>query len=238
VALLSCAVAATGRRQPPGTAPRESSLVAEADLVCRGSGRPGRDARCDLRRRVRVSTTLLVIGLLAAGCSGAASPPDRLTDVRAARQFESFALYWLGERFEKWELTEIVGLDERTEFVTLVYGDCEPSGGLQPSCTPPLEVQVFPLCPHLDVVARDPIWRHRRIRGAPVGTIDRAPVLFTAGAQVKVYEGEDADRGAALRALRALRSLNDVPPVIGPAARIPAPPAGILSQERRCTVGG
>jgi hypothetical protein len=100
---------------------------------------------------------LLVIGLLAAGCSGAASPPDRLTDVRAARQFESFALYWLGERFEKWELTEIVGLDERTEFVTLVYGDCEPSGGLQPSCTPPLEVQVFPLCPHLDVVARDPM---------------------------------------------------------------------------------
>lgn len=119
----------------------------------------------------------------------------------------------------------------------LIYGDCEPSGGTEPSCTPPLEGQVFPLCQHLDVVARDPIWRQRRVRGAPVGTIDSAPVLFTQSAQVKVYEGEDADRGAALRALHALRSLNDVPPMIGPRDQIPAPANAILTQDRQCTAG-
>lgn len=158
--------------------------------------------------------------------------------MRAARQFDSFALYWLGERFEKWRLTEILGLDDPTGFVTLIYGDCEPSGGIEPTCTPPLEVQVFPLCAQLDVVARDPIWMHRRIRGAPVGTIDRAPVLFSRGAQVKVYQGEGADRGAPLRALRALRSINRIPPVISPGDRIPAPSAGILSGTERCTDRG
>jgi hypothetical protein len=49
------------------------------------------------------------------------------------------------------------------------------SGG----CSVPLEIQIQPLCMQLDVVARAPIWRRRQIRGAPVGTIDSAPVMFT-----------------------------------------------------------
>jgi hypothetical protein len=40
----------------------------------------------------------------------------------------------------------------------------------------------------------------------PVGTIDRAPVLLSRRAQTKVYAGEGAKPGAALRALRLLRS--------------------------------
>lgn len=175
---------------------------------------------------------LLALGLLAAGCSRAV--PRSHPDIGAAREFKAFPLYWLGERFEKWNLTAIEGIDRPAQFVTLIYGTCTPHGGEQPSCTPPLEIQVSPLCWHLETVARAPIWKHRRIRGAPVGTIHSAPVLFTSGAQVKVYRGEGSDPGLPLRALHVLRSLNRVAPLIAPAGPIPAPAAGVLDGTRPC----
>lgn len=103
---------------------------------------------------------LLALGLVAAGCSRAV--PRSHPDIRAAREFKAFPLYWLGERFEKWNLTAIDGIDRPAQFVTLIYGTCTPHGGEQPSCTPLLEIQVFPLCWHLETVARAPIWKHRR----------------------------------------------------------------------------
>jgi hypothetical protein len=118
--------------------------------------------------------------------------------------------------------------------VVLIYGDCTPTGGDEPSCAPPLQLQVFPLCYQLEAVARAPIWKRRRIRGAPVGTIDSAPVLFTRGAQVKVYRGQGSDPGLSLRALRALRSLNSLPPEVGPTGPIPAPARGVLEGTRPC----
>jgi hypothetical protein len=51
-------------------------------------------------------------------------------------------------------------------------------------------------------------WKRREVRGAPVGTIDDAPVLFTDRVQVEVYRGQGSDPGLPLRALRALRSVN------------------------------
>jgi hypothetical protein len=172
--------------------------------------------------------------LVAAGCrgSGASKPKP---NVEAAKRFAAFPLYWVGERFERWDLRAIEGLDARGEFVTFIYGDCAPHDGEQPSCTPPLEIQVFPLCAHLDVVASAPIRMRGRIRGAPVGTIDSAPVLFSRGAQVKVYRGEDSDAGLPLRALHALRSINRVEPVVGASGDIPAPAPGILEGTRACS---
>lgn len=91
-----------------------------------------------------------------------------------------------------------------------------------------------PLCTHLDVVAGAPIWKRRSIRGAPVGTIDSAPVLFSRRVQVKIYRGEGSDPGLPWRALNALRSANDVAPVIGPTDPIPAPAPGVLAGTRAC----
>src|SRR5205809_7793315 len=126
-------------------------------------------------------------------------------------------------------MTSIEGVDRPGSFVSFIYGTCTPSGGEQPSCTPPFEVQVSPLCSHLDVVAGAPVWKTRRIRGAPLGrNPDGAPVLFTRGAQIKVYRGHGSDAGLPLRVLQALRSINQVPPVVGPDADIPRPRAGIL----------
>ena len=119
--------------------------------------------------------------------------------------------------------------------MTFIYGDCEPKGGDEPSCVPPIEIEVFALCPHLEAVTAAPIWKTRTVRGAPVGTIDSAPVLFTGGAQVKVYRGEGTDLGLPMRVLKQLRSLNSMPPVIGATGSIPAPPSGVLTGIRACS---
>jgi len=113
----------------------------------------------------------------------------------------------------------VLGLDGTRTFVTFVYGDCEPSGGDEPSCVPPLQIQVSPLCGHLEAVTAS----RRKIRGAVVGfNRDGAPVLLTARAQVKVYTGEGANAHAALEALERLRSANRVPPVVRASDRLPA----------------
>jgi hypothetical protein len=152
--------------------------------------------------------------LLCAGCGNDELDP--------ARKFDRFPLYWVGPRFEKWDLNTVDGLDYPTQIVSFIYGECTPQGEDEPSCTLPFEIQVSPDCV-------GPInWNGRRIRGAPVGTIDSAPVLFTRGVQVKVYRGEGSDPDLPLRVLRALRSINDVPPVID--SHGPIPPPGTRSR--------
>ena len=180
-------------------------------------------------RFARAMVALLIV--IGSGCGSGGSRAD----LESARQFRSFPLYWAGERFEQWELSGIDGVRPRGEFVTFGYGTCIPSGGDEPSCTLPFEIQIFPPCWHLDVVARDPVWKVRRIRSAPLGrNPDGAPALFTRGAQIKVYRGEGSDKDLPLRVLRALRSINDVPPVIGPTGEIPGPARGVLERTRRC----
>jgi hypothetical protein len=166
--------------------------------------------------------------LVAAGCG----PGGGDVDTDSARAFDAYPLYWLGPRFEKWDLVHV---DLRRDGMsTFVYGECTPHGTDEPSCVPPLEIQIQPLCAHLAAVARDSAWKTRRIRGAPVGTIDSAPVLFSAGAQVKVYRGEGTDAALAMRALRALRSINRVPPVISGTEAISPPARGVLEGRRPC----
>ena len=170
--------------------------------------------------------------MLAGGCSVDREPPD----IESAAKFERFPVYWLGDEFEGRELTHITAEDWSTPAV-LIYGTCEPSGTFEPSCRPPISIQVFPLCFHLDAVAVPPKERRRMIRGAPVGTQDGAPVLLTERTQIKVYNGEGTDPGIALRALQALRSLNTVEPVITATDPIPPPPPGVLEGDRSCTDG-
>ena len=107
----------------------------------------------------RVAATLTAL-VLAAGCSSGVHQAQR-PDIATAHRFAAFPLYWVGPRFEKWDVAAIQGVDVPRGFVTFIYGECSPSGGEQPSCTPPFEIQVRPLCSHLAVVASDPIWRTR-----------------------------------------------------------------------------
>lgn len=170
----------------------------------------------------------LVIG---AGVTGCSIGDDVEADIEAAKDFTAFPLYWAGERFEGLDVSH-VGLGGPA--AGIIYGSCTPSGGLEPTCALPLQIQIVPLCFHLDAVALPPRGRMRRIRGAPVGTQDGAPVLLTRRTQIKVYRGEGTDAGMPLRALRALRSLNDVPPQIGPVGSIPPPAPGVLEGTAPC----
>ena len=169
---------------------------------------------------------------LVAGCGGAGP------DLDAARTFDRHPLYWVGERFEDWQLEDVDV--ESAPFVLLVYGTCEiddPDGLLGPeggSCSPPFQIQIQPLCAQLAAVTSAPMWRRREIRGAPVGTIDSAPVLLTSRVQVKVYRGQGSDPGLPLRVLGALRSLNEVAPVLDADDPIPPPPREVLEGSAPC----
>jgi hypothetical protein len=114
----------------------------------------------------------------------------------------------------------------------LVYGTCAPDGGRE--CKPPLEIRIQQLCEDLDEVARNPIWRSREVRGAPVGMFEGSPVLFGERTRVEVRGGPGTDAGLPLRALRALRSLNDVTPVIDRRSPIPAPAREVLEGRAPC----
>ena len=170
-------------------------------------------------------------GLLAFAVALSATACGGSSDVDAVREFERHPLYWVGERFEDWDLEHVE--TEVGEFVTIGYGTCEPEGD-DGGCAPPLQLQIQPLCTHLSVVARAPIWRTRRVRGAPVGTIDSAPVLFSDSVQVKVYRGEGTDPGLPMRVLRALRSANEVEPVIDEDDPIPPAPRAVLDGTKAC----
>lgn len=183
---------------------------------------------------------LLVVFAVAAGFllalfipRGGDAPAER-SFVDDAASFQDYPLYWLGESFEGHDIEIINGLEGEGARVVLHYGTCDISG-FETSCTTPIQLQILPLCDNLISVTRSQIWRTRKIRGAPVGTEDNAPVLYSRRIQIKVYRGEGTDSGSALRAIEALRSLNDVPPVISASDPIPPPAPGILGGDRVCS---
>lgn len=152
-------------------------------------------------------------------------------DIDAARSFTGYPLYWVGERFERWELEHV---EVRPDgFTTFVYGTCKIEG-YDGGCAPPLQIQIQPLCAYLEYVAANPVWQRREVRGAPVGTIDGAPVLFAKNVQVKVYWGQGGDPGLPMRALRALRSVNSAKPVLAADRPIPPAPNAVLSGTLQC----
>src|SRR5918999_1504905 len=98
----------------------------------------------------------------ALGCAGGGGGGD--PDLEAARDFNRHPLYWVGERFEKWDVEHVEA--GAREFVPFIYGTCEPGGGIEGGCPPPLQIQIQPLCAHIEAVARAPAWKRRQGRGA------------------------------------------------------------------------
>lgn len=181
--------------------------------------------------RGSVTTVIVLLSALAlAGCSRTVGDGD--PDIDAARTFDGYPLYWVGEHFEEWDLEHVSV--RRSGFSVFHYGTCELELFEEGGCPTPLQIQIQPLCTYLEVVARAPIWKRREVRGAPVGTIDSAPVLFTNRVQVKVYRGQGSDPGLPLRALRALHSANDVEPTIDADDPIPPAPRTVLSGAAPC----
>ena len=180
--------------------------------------------------RTRLLVRAILIAMVSTAAAGCVSDNDAHVD--SAKTFEAFPLYWAGETFEGLDVSVIDGIFDGTERVSIIYGSCKPTGTVEPSCRPPVSIQITRLCFHLDAVNLPP--RPRQVRGALLGGQDGASVLVTRKTQVKVYRGEGTDRGISLRVLHALRSLNTVEPVISPTDPIPGPPPGVISGSRPC----
>ena len=151
------------------------------------------------------------------------------------QEFDEFPLYWLGAKFEEWELANIVGPQPRSEQIVFVYGHCHPSGGDEPSCSPPVQIQIQPLCYQLAAVSHHGAWKNFRVRGAPLGGRPHMRVLFTDRVQIKVYanSGGDPDRGT--RVFLALRSANHIGPPIGPGEPLPPASLDVLAGDVPCS---
>lgn len=65
----------------------------------------------------------VVAATLVAACGSTRTVGEGDPDIDAARRFDRHPLYWVGERFERWDLESVdVG---GGEFVTFSYGTCE-----------------------------------------------------------------------------------------------------------------
>src|SRR5262245_56609556 len=77
-------------------------------------------------------------------CAGCAEVNERAhgdePDFEAAKAFQKYPLFWVGERFEQWKLTSISGLDFGSNQIIFGYGHCHVSG--EGGCTPPLMIEI------------------------------------------------------------------------------------------------
>lgn len=175
---------------------------------------------------VRALLVALVAGFGLSACSF--RDEDITAEFANARAFNAYPVSWAGKRFEDWDLVYIT----TTHFASFHYGDCRATSDT--GCASPLLIEIHGLCDELDLMTRDPVWKHRRIRGAPVGSSpDGGTIVFMRRTQVRVYPGQGGDEAAALRLVGELRSLNRLRPRFGPNDPIPAPRPGVLEGTAR-----
>lgn len=139
-----------------------------------------------LRTRAGAVATVLLCYLLTAGCG---SSPSRSHQIAVAARAVAAArasgrnLYYLGPRYRGLALT--AWLDEG--LVTAVYGSCTPSGGLEASCVPPIEIQTV----QLHVAPGDPVWagctRRVDVRGAAAVEIGGDLMLLPGNIGVQIH---------------------------------------------------
>jgi hypothetical protein len=151
-----------------------------------------------------------------AGETKTVTVPTGPPDIRAAREFTRYPLYWVGERFEGWDLTS-VSVDRSA--VTFIYGNCVLELPADGGCSPTLQIQIWPRCVTLEDAESG-----LDVRGAPLNySYGGEPILYTDRVEIRVFTGHGATWGMKMRALRALRSANDVPPVVDADDRLPRP---------------
>lgn len=161
----------------------------------------------------------------------------------------NFRLYSLGASFEGLPLTtvirrcdnappaELVGLDGRANYVSFIYGDCQPPPGGDAGCAPPLEVQVWPACERS--VADYPADLRPSLtqrRGVPSAAIADRIELY-ADSTVVIFAN---DRGLADRAVSGVQPTpgNEAPattpPELEQTETLPSPPPGAVSGKLGC----
>jgi hypothetical protein len=170
----------------------------------------------------------LVLGL--AGCGHEPSTDGLSSELRAAKDFPGYLVYYAGPEVKGFELNRVVedgqeqhGRD-RSRWI-FGYGDCTPSGS-EGGCPLPVEIQNYAIC--------------RRWPGAypwkvPLFDFKGARLARRGGATVEIYTGRTAIAifGSKQRAMAAARQLR----IVGrqqPAEGFPPPLGGSLEGDLAC----
>lgn len=164
----------------------------------------------------------------------------------------NFRLYSLGARFAELPLTTVMRICSvpqplsaeaeelpptwRANFVSYIYGTCEPPQG-EGGCAPPVEVQVWPACERHRALYRPPPKLTRR-RGVPSVVASAVTTeIYTADATVAVSA---RDANLLERAIAALQPVApagapaDLPPRLQPTAQLPPPEPGAVTGDLSC----
>ena len=158
---------------------------------------------------------------------------DLRAELRRARAFRGFGLFWVGPRLAELYLADVFtdttrGPGGRATTHTLVYRNCrlEREG----SGCEGFQVQLWPACARVPADVDLPANGRVRVRGVH-------GVFFEGGNRLEIVTGKTTvvvfapGRRAALRAVRALRGLNVR---IGVREKLPRPAPGVLRRANRC----
>jgi hypothetical protein len=180
---------------------------------------------------------LLGIAIAPVGCGGGGSANDKpgtlpaspqLDGLDAARSFDDYTLYYLGDSFQGLPLTYAgrgggngTGLRRSWSFI---YGTCTPPPGNEGGCAPPVEVQDWSICTRFPAIYPGPTPKLAPADGAK---------SLPAGGGLDVYTGETTivifggGKPSFVHSLR--RVSDDVIP-----ADLPPPSPGSLEGQLPC----
>lgn len=163
---------------------------------------------------------LFVVGsslaVLLAGCGGHAGPTTHAAahDIRVAQRAAGYRLYWDGRSLQGLALTDVLRSPDST---TLIYGTCTPVGE-EPSCTPPLQIEVASICASNALLLDVRPSARFAARGVSVLDYGEGQIELATGTSNVVVR---ASRAIARRAISALRPLTSPHRPHLPTARYP-----------------
>ena len=167
------------------------------------------------------------MALLLSAC-GEAENPTGTPELTAAQSYDDYALYYLGTSFNGLPLTHAAmgpgsGIHRRRAW-DFIYGDCTPSGGDAPSCTPPLDVQNWSICTRFPARYPGPTPKTTTIDG-----VETLP----AGGGLDVYTGMTTVAIFGDHRSQVIRSLRPVNDEVG-RGKLPPPVPGSLEGKLPC----
>jgi hypothetical protein len=137
--------------------------------------------------RMFLLSTCALAALAGCGAGPEVARPGRgeLT-LEQAEAFDDFPLYFAGDRLNGLPLTAILRRNDTANYVSFVYGECEPAA-LDQGCAPPAEIQVWPRerrpPERYDAVSpMSPVAERATIRGT-------AANFFDEGTRLELYAG-------------------------------------------------
>ncbi len=158
----------------------------------------------------------------------------------ALRSFREYPLFWLGERYGKLRLTGIsidrvdVRSADRSRIirthshtVSFLYGTCDPSGGEEHSCGPPLQVQNWPACGRNAALYGFHLPLKLEVRGVPARRFGDRIEMWTGTSDVVIFFSDAAQAADALQSFGSR-------PHIAAAEPLPLPADGAIEGLLRC----